>query len=152
MGHYTKITQEIIDRLNFHTGTGEMLAGLKFREAPEVNIEGLTDFPNAVFFLPSLSESYHVNIIGDGNLRFNISLSVARKEGIPKLMEWVEKLLDALETKKDGSGLVDTNLNGSTKPFNAEIANSFALDVSLTAQITITVSPKPMNRGQRRNS
>lgn len=152
MGLYSKIAKEIIDRLKFHTGAGQMLAGMKFREYPEVNVEGLTDFPNAMMFLPSVSESYHTNIIADGSIRFNVSVSVARTEGVPKLMEWVEKVLDALETKPVDGGAVDTNLNGTTQPFNAQIANSFALDLSLTAQVTITVSPKPMNRGKRRTS
>jgi hypothetical protein len=152
MGLYSKIAKEIIDRVKYHAGAGQMLAGLTFREYPEINIEGLKDFPNAMMFLPSVSESYHANIIADGNLRFNIAVSTLRSEGIPKLMEWVEKLLDAIETRRDGSGKVDTNLNGTTQPFTAQIANSFALDLSLTAQITITVSPKPMNRGTRRTS
>ena len=152
MGLYTKIAQELIDRMKFHTGAGQILAGMKFYEFPEVNVEGLKDFPNAMLFLPSIAENYRPNIIGETTMRFNLSVSVERTKGIPELMGWVEKVLDAIETQPVTNGRVDTNLKGTTSPFSVQIANSFALDLSLTAQITITVSPKPMNRGSRRTS
>lgn len=151
MGRYAAVVTELIARMNFHKGTGQMLQGLGFRETPEVQTDGLKDFPWAMFFLPSITESYHVRNIADSTLRLNLAITTDRKYGIPALLVWVEKVMDALETNRTTLAY-DPNLGGTTKPFEMEMANAFALDLSLTAQITITVMPKPMQRGQRRNS
>jgi hypothetical protein len=93
-----------------------------------------------------------VDYIGEGTMNLRLTVSVARTEGLPGLVDWFEKIVDALETSADGSDEMDPNLGGTTKPFTASLANSFALDISLVAHITILVAPKPITRGRRRLS
>lgn len=135
---------------------GRILDGLTFYDKPTVKVDGLTDFPFAMLALPGVNELLRVGArggyIGGGTMALNIGVRTARELGIPAWAVWVEKVMDAIETARDGSGRIDTNLGDTSRPFTATLANSFVLDLSLTAQLTVTVQPEPMHRGARRTS
>lgn len=148
MGNYSAPIKEVIDRLTFHTGSGQLLAGLKFRSVPQAQVDGRDDLPNLTLMAPRITEGYRVdNIVG--RITVELGLSVERANGMEVLMQWVEKVLDALEMTGSDPTIYNPNLK-SMKPFEASVPNTFALDLSLNAHITITIEPKPRHRGNRR--
>jgi len=152
MGNYSRPVDEILARLTYHTAdvSGRILRGLRFIPTPIVRVDGLDDFPALALFIPKMRETYPT-ARAQGFMSWNFAVAVKREDGCAsELMQWVEKVLDALETKRDGSGLIDTNIGGTMKPFEASIVNAFALDLSVCAELTLSIEPRPSTRGGRR--
>jgi hypothetical protein len=154
MGNYAEPVQELIARLNYHVAqAGRILFGVRFVPIPTVEVDGQKDLPGLRLYPPSLTEKYRPSGrmssgLADPSMTIELRLSTARKDGIPSHWEWVEKVLDAIET--DTSGKINTDLK-STKPFGAVVLPDLTLDLTLTARITVSVTPKPTQRGIRRN-
>jgi hypothetical protein len=143
--------EEIVARLRYQAvaGAGRLLDGWKVHPVPVADVKGLTDFPYVMLFIPDYAETVHVsNLI---NPRLTVRLFVARKakDGIPALMRSVAAVLNAIERTRDGQDRVDPNLNETTRPIAVSTGENFALDLSLNAQLTITIEPKPFRRGRR---
>lgn len=151
MGCYTRPLQEILDRLEYHSAVaGRILWGARYVPLPVVEVTGLTDLPCVALYVPRIRETYQVRRI-QSSLSWSLMVAVRREDSVIVLMEWVEKVLDAIERKADTTALVDTNIGGTTKPFEASVVNAFALDLSLNAEITLTIEPRPCLRGSRRS-
>lgn len=155
MGNYSRPIQEVLDRLAYHTADlpGRMLRGLRYVPTPVVEVTGLTDLPCVALYVPKLRENYVVRRVS-GQLSWSLIVAVRRQSeqsnAVVTLMEWIEKVLDAIETRADGSEQVNTNIGGTTKPFEAAQVNAFALDLSINAEITLSIEPRPCARGSRR--
>lgn len=148
MGKYSAVLDALIDRLEFHVGAGEMLAGMKFVSIPVKDPEGQRDFPVIRLWIPSFRELYRGATLGSGEMTLNLTVSIERSLGLVELLEKVELVMDALETNTAGS--VDPGLDGTlVRPFNVSLGGSFVLDLSLNAQLSITATPKPFERGGR---
>jgi hypothetical protein len=159
MGNYAKPIKEVLDRLTYHCQEGQMLAGMVYYEKPEVKIDGLKDFPYVMVMIPTLKEASlgsslaaGLKTIADAMLTVPLVVGVARdkKNSLVTLYEWCERVLDAIETRPDGSGTVDLNLTTTGSIKSATVDRNFALDLSLNAGITITVEPRKFYRGSRR--
>lgn len=153
MGNLTRPIQEVIDRLQYQAGLADperILHGAIIRDIPIVTIESLKDFPSVSVFIPSIRETYRPKDLALPSISIPIVVSTEREKGLLHLYEWVERVIDALEVKRDGSGHVDPNLVATSKPFAVSVGNNFALELSLNAQLTITIDPRPVLRGTRR--
>ncbi len=148
MGKYAAVVQKLIDRLTFHVGAGQMLAGMKFVPIPVKDPEGQSDLPVIRLWVPTVRESYRSASLGTGEMTLNVTVSTERSKGLVELLEKVELVMDALETSSTGS--VDPGLSGTlVRPFNVSLGGSFVLDLSLNAQLSITAAPKQFERGGR---
>jgi hypothetical protein len=142
--------QKLIDRLTYHKADveGRLLRGMKFEPIPVKDPEGQSDLPVIRLWVPTIRESYRGASLGTGEMTLNLTVSTRRSEGLVKLLEKVELVMDALETSN--TGLVDPGLDGTlVRPFNVSLGGSFVLDLSLNAQLSITAAPKQFERGGR---
>lgn len=146
---YESLIAVVIGRINTHRQSGGILEGCKFEPAPSVDVEGQRDFPIARMWLPTITEVSHPTVV-DGSITLKISLSTSVKEGLVEWMRKVETLLDAIELDERG---VDTSLHGKlAKPMLINVRFSFATDLSLNAQILVTLTPNASARAGRRLS
>lgn len=155
IGKYSNPITKLIERLEFHKATGQMLAGLDFRKVPKKQVEGADNFPTATLFIPTLQESTRAGGRsaghGHGVMLVNISVSVRIDHGIPELMVWCEKVIDAIFTAHDGSALFEPTLAGSLSiPLIAKVGTAFVLELSLNADITCTVQTQEYRLNERR--
>lgn len=155
MGKYTRPTQELIDRMVYHTAKAQSparrLEGLTFVPFGQQRTEAQDTLPYCEFKGPVIVETLRAGArrgLTQGSMTFGFEIAVQRTKGHPELMAQVEKVMDALET--DTFGNVNPSLNGTLKPFSMSITSNFALDLTLNAVISLTVEPLPSERGQRR--
>jgi hypothetical protein len=111
--------------------------------------------------IPSLTEASigssmgaGLKTIADGVLKVPVIIAVKREQhhALALLYELAEKVMDAVETRRDGTGVVDLNLATLGRITSMAVGNNFALDLSLNAGITITVESKNFYRGSRRTT
>ncbi len=99
--------QEIIDRLTFHVGTGELLAGFKFEPLPTKEVEGKSDLPTIRMFAPSLDEE----IISNNEIQTQVSLpfvfSSDRSDGVVDHIQKLAILKNAIDTSVAGATSTD---------------------------------------------
>lgn len=149
MGIYSRVIDAIGARLAYHSGTGRILDGYVIHSAPLQQVDGIADFPYVMILVPSINEPYKPKNV-DSDMDVSILVTTKRALGIANHLQAVEKVLDALEISHDGANYVDGNLAHTiAKPFDARVTNA-AIDISLTANITLACKPKPANRGARR--
>ena len=153
MPSYSPIVTEIIARINYHKGaSGRLLYGVKFQPYPLEETEGLKDLPMIRLWIPDFNETFRPRTLAKAGMTMNVSVSVARKQGIAVLVQWVEKVMDALDIKADGSGDIDPMLNGTIRlPFSIHTIPGMVHSNSVTQQLTLQFVPrKTPQRGKRR--
>ena len=155
MGNYSAIITKIDERLTYHTTTAtpaRILDGFKYYNYPQESIDSEADLPVLRLFVPDFTEKFVPRAVAESSLRLKLTISTKRESGTPALIEAVEKVLDAIEVKHDGSGVVDALLAGTiAEPFSVSSENGFAESVSCVAQIVLTLIPrKATKRGKRR--
>ncbi len=150
MGRYSAVVTALIDRVQSHLAPGKLLDGYKWEEVPTKEVEGIKDLPVIRLFLPDLKEVPHTSDIVDGEMTFKMTVSTKKSEGIPAFLLKVETVMDALEL--DVNLNVNMRLNGTLKkPMNISLQDSYATEISLTAQLLISCLPQFVTRGERRN-
>lgn len=146
--------EKILERLNYQAEDvdGRLLRGVIIHPAPVADVKGLTDFPYVMVMIPDYSEQNHPAALINPVLVVRMVVTVAANPAataLARLLRQVNAVLNSLERTVDGQNLVDPNLNETTKPLVASSGDNFALDLSLNAQLTITIEPKPFHRGRR---
>ena len=151
MSVYGNPIRVLIDRLTYHTAPGEidrLLSGWKFYAIPGTRVDGATDFPAVQFLLPDVSEGKVGRLI-NGALQIKLGVSTRRSDGIPALLDAAALVLNAVETDHQ-TGRTNAGLNGTLAcPPNATVGNCFSNDLSLNAEITLSMQPGSFERGQR---
>lgn len=139
MGKLAEIITALDNRVSFHTGTGEILDGMVWRATPVSEITGHEDLPEARLFTPRANEAYRPTRMSNASLTTPIVLSTSKDAGLASHYEWVEKLLDAIET--DQSGERDLGLNGNLdKPMSYETRHEATTEQSINSRITLTMA------------
>jgi hypothetical protein len=154
MGSYSPIVTEIVARLTYHKASaGRILYGVKsFAPYPLEETEGLKDLPAIRIWIPDFHEQFRARTIPKASISLNVSVSTARKDGVPNLVAWVEKTLDALDVKADGSGDIDPMMNSTLRiPFSITSTPGMVHTNSITQLLTLSLVPrKSPLRGKRR--
>lgn len=146
--------ETLIARLQYQAADvdGRLLRGTTIHPAPLADVKGATDFPYVMVMIPDYSEQNHARALINPVLTLRLVVSVAAtpaETGLTRLLRQTAAVLNSLERTIDGNDRVDPNLNDTTKPFSASTGDNFALDLSLNAQLTITIEPRPFQRGRR---
>lgn len=144
---------EAIARLQYHAEAADpvrMLDGWRIISQPIREVEGQKDFPFVLVQVPNLTGDFRPTRHEDYSLQLILGVSVSKEEGVDGLFERVAKVLNALETTRDGRFNIDPGLSNSImKPFSWTASQNFALDLSLNANITVTMQPRRGTRGLR---
>lgn len=144
---FSPIMTALLARLNYHKGDGLLLDGIKVKEFPESEISGHKDLPQVGVFIPDIFETFSWRAPTSASMTLRISISTKRGATNPLQthLEWIEKVLDALETTHDGAANKDSTLDGTIrKPFDVSLGNAFAEEISLNSQLTLTVVPRAL--------
>ena len=150
MGIYKSPIDEIVARMAYHTGAGQLLAAYQWHPLPQTGADGVDDYPSIRLLIPDLSESYRASRHGNSSMNVRLGVAVAKEDGIPALMAAIEAVIDCVEINT--SDEVDAGLSGTTmKPVAFRVSTPFATETSLSAPIVIDVTPRPFNRGNRRS-
>ena|SRR6185369_9088732 len=150
MGKYSAVVSAVQGRLDGHVGTGKILQGWKVKMGPLAEVEGEKDFPTVRIWVPDLTQVEHTRIVGEGGMTLKLSISSSRKAGLVQWIEDVEKVLDAIETDHT-TGNLDLGLNGTLqRPMLPQVQDNFANELSINAQIRLSVMPRLFTRGARR--
>jgi len=152
MGNYSAPIEKLVTRLNFHTGTGQILDGWKFEAVPVQATDGLKDLPGIRLYIPTASEAERGAFVIP-SLTVNILLSTKRTttpNALTEHLKALEKLLDAIDT--DENGKVDAGLGGSLRSrLTARTGAQYMLDVSVNTELTLNLEPRAAARGSRRS-
>lgn len=161
---------ELSERLEFHTGAGRILAGLKVDREGKVSVKGEDDLPYVQLGGFTLSESLvpgaprtaeperknvpvgptHTLILRIGASRQNGWVRRDPTQASAKLgaMEWVAKICDAIETAKDGS--VDAGLGGTClEPVEFRVTEMDVSPLAFHIELEVVLKPKRHCRGER---
>jgi hypothetical protein len=150
MGTYSICVEKLVERLQSQLATGKVLAGFKFDPFPSDQQDGASDLPRVRLFLPSITEQFKPRSFTRAVLVVKLIVSTNRVSGVQALVTAVEKVVDAVEMKADGT--IDPLLEGTLrKPFSWSQSNAFAESVSSNAELTFNLTPKKIPlRGKRR--
>ena len=150
MGRYSTPIQGIIDRLKFHATTGQTpvrrLDGLKVLDIPEVDVEGDKDFPSVRLFVPDFVERFAPARNVDGTIQVKLLIATSRAKGIPELMSWIEKILDALQRDQTDQR---SAIPGLARHFDCDVKDAYPKDRSLNAPLTLLLQPAKHEIGSR---
>lgn len=150
MGRYSTPIQDLIDRLTYHTATGQtparMLAGMKIVQVPTVEVEGTTDLPSARIYVPDFIEFFAPARNIDGAVQVKVIIASDRAQGIPAALAWVEKFLDAVQTNTSGDV---SALSGTARHFDVNVKDSMPTDRSLDVPLMLTLHLKKNEVGHR---
>jgi hypothetical protein len=159
MGMYSTPIQDVIDRLTYHTLAAQiparMLDGTKLESVPRSSVEGLADLPGVRLLIPTVeSEYFPGGRTGQeqGTIKMLLVIGVKRDDGanaLATLLKQVETVLDALNI--DATGQFSPSIKGTLKPFSWKIENTYPVDNSLNAQVSVSLEPRPVPLGQRRS-
>ena len=174
---YASIVRELMTRLDFHSKlsapglTAPLLEGLKQMQAGEWRVAGDENLPSATVVDAKVEETP-----GRATGTVSILFSTARDQGFVQLedtedkcglVDWAEKLMDALQTKpSDGQPdrfLIPHNTDGTLLPcggigslltveFNLGMKMANISDLSYTAQIDVHFTPVLTARANRRKT
>jgi hypothetical protein len=149
---FSPILTEIASRLEFQCKPGCILDGGKFHAIPTVETEGEDDMPSIRLSIPEPSEVWRPGRPTNCELKVNLMVTTARSAGLVTLLEWVEKTMDAIETRM-ADGKKDLRLNGLLRyPFSYSSQAQIG-GVGCGLQITLLMKPKAYPiRGNRRQS
>lgn len=139
MGAYADILTEISARLTAATGTGKLLAGVKFIATPRVEAIGRVDLPEVRLFLPTITETHTARQPSVSTLVVRLLVGSDRSSGVPALALLVEKVVDAVG--QTTAGKRDPLMGGRVADqwpwqWNAGEAE----DVSITAELLLTMT------------
>jgi hypothetical protein len=149
---FSPIMTEVMARLVFQKGPGRILDGFKVSTEPVTEIEGADGLPSVRPFIPEASEVWRPKRPTLAELKVNLMVSTETKNGMPALLEALEKVLDAIETRPQ-DGKKDLRLNGLLRyPFSYSTQGQIG-GVGSALQITLLMKPKAYPiRGNRRQS
>jgi hypothetical protein len=146
---YSGVLAALNARIDSHRADGKLLEGFQFRSTPTSEQEGARDLPMIRLQPATFAEVPHANKIVDGPIVFRFTVAVAKTETPVGLLQAVEQFEDAIETDPE-TGEIDVYLGGVVvKPVQIALTTCDATDLSLTAQLTISAQPRPVNRGRR---
>lgn len=152
MTPYSAILAVLIARLTFHSQPlpGRILRAVKFEPVPTKEIDGVIDFPSIRIFPPDLTETFVHRAPLAATVQIRIQLATARTDGFEALLEFVEQVLDAIETKEDGT--IETTLDHTLRmPLSLKTAGSFTKDLNFAMDLSLQLAPAVTAlRGQRR--
>lgn len=150
MGNISNAVAVLRDRIEYHTKPGRMLEGLKWTQEPVTEIEGLEDLPALRFISGSFREDYLTATRANPTLTVRLVLATPQSAGLPVHLQWLEKVLDALETTTDGNGDIDPGLVAScAKPFTFTVESNAALSLSWASTVNLTLALRIGLRGRR---
>jgi hypothetical protein len=150
MGSYSTIVEKLVERMQFHTGdTGTLLQGVKFSDVPVLEVDGEADLPIVRLYIPDIVETFVPGALCKAMLVLRMTIATKRSDGIASHITKVEKVIDALEV--NALGVVDSKLEGSIRqPFSLKTSDATVTSISITTQLSITVTPrKTPQRGKR---
>ena len=132
---YTSIVREVLTRMNFHAAH-LLLEGLNVKKVAEWRVDGDKDLPRLTLIDLNFTESP-----GRSTAKLTLFLSTKRKDGYvsltdertPGLIDWAERVLDAIETKPS---------DGSPDPFLC--AHTPDGDAVLTGTLPVQLLPVPL--------
>src|SRR5688572_12919289 len=101
-GRYSSVINKLIERIQSHIATDELLEGFKFEPTPIEDPEGQSDFPGIRLWMPDLAEVHHGPHFVDGAMTLKLSVSTSKAGGMVDFMESLELVLDALELNASG--------------------------------------------------
>lgn len=149
MGQLSTPTADLIARMDYHTAaSGRILFGFFWKALPIREGESQSDFPNVRLFIPDMAGAFRPAKLATAEIEFKMIVAVAREKGLVELMKAVEKVVDALEIKTDGTTVAA--LAGTAKMFDWHTDGNFTVDGSLNAQLIISATPAVKSVGNRR--
>lgn len=141
-GIYSDILTQLAARIAYHDGTGELLDGLKWSDIPEHDVKGHDDMPALSVFPPSIDERVLPRMPYQTTVTIRLKLTCWRKDGVPSCLEWIEKILDSLDTTHDTFDNKDLRLNNTLRgPFSVKINPEPPTETTLAYQIVLTCRP-----------
>lgn len=140
--------QEIIDRLNYHVGTGKLIAGYKWEPVPTKESEGKRDLPSLRMFPPSINEEMIDNCDGRSQIELPFTLSTKREDGIVAHIQAFSKVKNAIDTGTDDVVLTDLGLTAND-PIQFRSVNPAVDELSITTEFTVTFLTRRFVRGSR---
>lgn len=162
----------VIDqRLEFHTKAGGILEGLKYDREGVVEVDGTDDLPYVQNLTISDEEGYGFatgNRDIQNQRKLFLIVSAERQYGLFRrdpdeeitdsciqgigVMEWVERVRDAIETRGDVTEVIDPFLEHTvTKPVVSSIREAPTSDKTWSLVIEINLEMGSTDRGTRGN-
>lgn len=155
MDIYSAAINELVTRLTWHTARSQTPARLMgtwtFFDRPTTRIDGVKDFPALMILLPEFSEAYRARAYGVGSMKFEFQVSTPTSATLITHTAAVALAIDCVERRATVGAELDPGLAGTLmKPFDVSAGGQQGTDLSLTTKITLSVMPKPFERGNRR--
>lgn len=153
----------LLDRLDFHTGSGELLNGLRVEDVPEPEVLSEDRLP----CLTTLGVELENRVLGAGpmgeevqedEVTFTLQLHTSRRNGwVSKqsatnkkkaAMHWLARVMDAMELNE--SGTVDTLWAGTcARPFKVRVEDVAISELSISLFLEVIFYPRAMCRAER---
>lgn len=158
---YSAIVREIHTRLKIQSEGGGLAEGLKIRIDPDWSPNGVSDMPRLVFV--DITSTEGADISG----RVGMFLFTSRTAGVFNLAEWVERVMDAIETSPK-TGEADLYLTAHTddgehmlrdgrpvtlidEAFTWDVKMSEITDLSFCMQLEVVFSAANQRAKKRRD-
>lgn len=152
MSAYSSILTALLTRLQAAAATGKKLDGARIKPYPLEEGNGADDYPYVSMWIPTFEERFRRGRPVASDVRVNIGMSTLRESGIPAHVEWVEKLLDAIEVDP-ATGNTELQLAGTIRgPYTASVSAANVSKLGLHSQISLSVVPKKAIRRGKRQS
>ncbi len=157
MDIYSAAINELVTRLTWHTTKAQtparLMATWTFFDKPTSRIDGVKDFPALMILMPDMAETYRARAFGIGAMKFEFQVSTLTSADLITHTAAVALAMDCVERRATLGAEVDPGLAGTLmKPFEASAGGQQATDLTLTTKITLSVMPKPFERGNRRRT
>jgi hypothetical protein len=154
----------VIDqRIDYHAQAGGLLEGLKVDREGKSEVDGVDDLPYVQWFSISDEEGHGPGAGTGVRMERKLLLMVAAKRDYGMfrrdptdtsagvgVMEWLDRVRDAIETKADGTGESDPLLDGTqSRPILTAIRESAISDLSFTLMLEVTLTIESVCRATR---
>lgn len=140
--------ETIFARLAHHSKPGGLLAGLRWTDIPSVEVSGEKDLPDLRPAGAASADDYRAGSFAVPDLTVRLILATKIKDGFAASFHWAAKVQDALETSVLDQ--LSTHMNGQiVKPMRFVVESNSAVGQAFVTSITITLAPKPAQRGAR---
>lgn len=149
---------DFIGRIEYHAAQpGRILAGWQWDisskgglSVPTSAIRGLAGLPGLRIYLPDMSETFRPARHTDGIIVIKLLVATAREGGVLEWTQGIEKVIDALQTRRDGTG-ERAAIAGTVRHFDWKTEDNFILENSLNSHLSISLHTAVGDVGNHRN-
>lgn len=164
MGKLSAPLSVLIARVAYHAAEADpvrLLAGLTFDQAPTQRILESKNLPHIWCDIPDFRSQYaspagRNERIENAEIIHDFRLSTDRKDGITNtagtgLVNWAEKIADAMNTKAEASRSQDVTLDGTAaRAITVQMVEGAAFEKTLEITLRVTILSKPFTANSRK--